>query len=133
MIRQLKIGGAAALALTLASAGVAQALLPPQYYEQARTEARDVITVTIETVAKPAGSFGDCAVTGSVFEVERGTAFKVGQSVTLQVACVVGPDQPPPGPRLWARHDRLLASKRLKAWTNGGVVARDQVELFGRR
>lgn len=129
MIKQLMIGGAAALVL----AGSAQALLPPQYYEQARTEARDVVTLTIESVARPAGPFGDCAVTGAVFEVERGTAFKVGQTVTLQVACRVGPESPPPGPRLWADYGKLTASKRLKAWTNGGAVARDQVELFGRR
>lgn len=129
MIGKLMIGSVLALAV----AGSAQAVLPPQYYEQARTEARDVVTLDIQDVARPAGSFGDCRVTGTVVEVEKGTAFSVGQSATLVVACLVGPDQPPPGPRLWLDYGRLTASKRLKAWTNGGVVARDQVEVFGRR
>jgi len=132
-MRRPTIGGLAALPVILALAGSAHALLPPQYYEQARTDARDVVTITIATVAKPAGPFGECAVSGPVIEVERGTAFQVGQTVTLQVACVVGPETPPPGPRLWAGYEKLTASKRLKAWTNGGAVARDQVELFGRR
>ena len=129
MIGRLMIGGVAALAM----AGSAQALLPPQYYEQARTEAKDIVTIDIASVSKPAGSYGDCAVSGPVIEVERGTAFKVGQTITLSVACIAGPDTPPPGPRLWADYGKLTHSKRLKAWTNGGAIARDQVELFGRR
>jgi|SRR5215217_1075220 len=119
--------------LALAVAGSAKAMLPPQYYEQARTEARDVVTIDIQTVGKPAGAFGDCTVSGPVVEVEKGSAFSVGQTATLAVACLVGPENPPPGPRLWTSYSRLTASKRLKAWTNGGVVARDQVEVFGRR
>lgn len=131
MIGRLTTAG---LAATLAlAAGTAQALLPPQYYEQARTEARDVLTIEINSVGNPSGDYGDCAVSGKVIEVERGSAFKVGQTATLQVACIAGPGTPPPGPRIWQQHDRLTAAKRLKAWTNGGAVARDQVELFGRR
>ncbi|ATQ42299.1 hypothetical protein [Caulobacter mirabilis] len=124
----------AGLAATLAlAAGTAQALLPPQYYEEARTSARDVLTIEISGVGKPSGDYGDCAVSGTVIEVERGSAFKVGQNATLQVACIAGPGSPPPGPRIWHDVSRLNGAKRLKAWTNGGAVARDQVELFGRR
>lgn len=129
MIGRLIIGGAMALAL----AGTAQAMLAPQYYEQARTEARDVFTIDMETVEKPAGSYGECKVSGVVVEVERGTAFKVGQKATLAVSCTVGPDSPPPGPQVWSPYTRLTANKKLKAWTNDGVIARDQVEVFGRR
>ena len=50
MIGRLMIGSVLALAV----AGTAQAMLPPQYYEQARTEARDIVTIDIQTVEKPA-------------------------------------------------------------------------------
>ena len=131
MIGRLTTAGlAATLALT---AGTAHALLPPQYYEEARTSASDVLTIEIGSVGKPGGDYGDCAVSGKVIAVERGSAFKVGQTATLQVACTTGAGQPPVGPRIWHGYDRLTAAKRLKAWTNGGAVARDQVELFGRR
>lgn len=131
MIGRLTTAG---LAATLALVGgTAQALLPPQYYEEARTGAADVLTIEIASVGKPASDFGDCAVSGKVIEVERGSAFKVGQTANLRVACIAGPATPPPGPRIWQGYDRLNAAKRLKAWTTGGAVARDQVELFGRR
>ncbi len=59
----------------------ALALLAPDYYRKARESAPDVVVVKVHAVAGPAhgAGFGDCAVAGTVTEVERGTRYRIAR------------------------------------------------------
>lgn len=121
------------LAATLALAGAPPAAYVVPDFAGARAGARDVIVMAIAEVEKPAGPYGDCKVRGRITAVERGSAFQVGQTTTLRVACLVGPGFPPPGPRLWTDYAPLNDSLMIRAWTDGADVLLDQTEVWGRR
>ena len=79
-----------ALLAVLASAGPALAILPPQFYQQARENAPNVVVLKVKHVGQPPEprGAGVCAVAGTVVKVERGTSYQPGQAITVPVHCV---------------------------------------------
>lgn len=98
---------AAMLLAGLLPGGHALALLAPQYYEAARREAPSVVVIAVRGVAPPAGGYGECGVSGQVRVVERGTAYKAGQIITIAVPCSKPGTQPPIGGTIWRAPDAL--------------------------
>jgi hypothetical protein len=65
------------------------AALPPQYYEEARANAENVVVVRVERVAGLglANGYGECRVTGTVAAVERGTRHSTAERLSIAVPC----------------------------------------------
>ncbi len=123
-----RVGVAAAFAGILGTAP-AFALMPPYVYETARKEAASVIVIAVEKVEVPRKGFGNCAVAGTVKVVERGTAYTVGQAVTLAVSCAVAGATTPIGGIIWQPVEKLKASRFGRAYLDAaGAVAMSQYE-----
>lgn len=132
---RLRIGGVgrpAALvlaALIAGGGGPAAALMPPQVYEAARREATDVIVIAVERVKPPQERYGACTVTGTVRRVERGTAYRVGQRVDIDVPCARPGASPPPGGAIWQLVETLRASRFGRAYLDAaGQLVLSQYE-----
>ncbi|MFG1425655.1 hypothetical protein [Roseixanthobacter glucoisosaccharinicivorans] len=122
--------GIAALMLAGLSAP-AQALLAPQYYEQARKEAASVIVIAVNAVTPPSEGYGACQVNGQVKAVERGAAYAVGQDVTLAVPCRKAGAQPPLGGTIYQDVDALRAAPFGRAYLDAqGALALSQYEML---
>ncbi|MDB5470041.1 MAG: hypothetical protein JWR84_1601 [Caulobacter sp.] len=116
------------LALT---AGAAHAALAPQYYQQARDEAPNVIVLDIAEVGPPAGDAGPCLVSGKVHQVERGTRYRNGQTIAIRVPCKTPKAEIPAGGTIWQDRAALGPGKRARAWLdNAGDLALYQFELL---
>lgn len=120
----------AGLAL-LASATSAHAALAPQYYQQAREEAADVVVIDVRDVgAPPAIGYGECSVSGVVASVERGETYAVGQDITIAVPCR-RPDAPMMvGAVQWKSVEALSAAPAGRAFLNGGALALYQYDIL---
>lgn len=113
----------------------ALALLAPDYYRKARESAPDVVVVKVHAVAGPAhgAGFGDCAVAGTVTEVERGTRYRIGAVLTLSVPCRKAGAQPMPGPVQWTEFDKLRAAPFGRAFLAAdGKLALYQYDLLAK-
>ena len=108
-----------ALAAAL-TATAAQAALAPQYYQQARDQAPNVVVLEITAVTPPAADHGDCKVAARAHQVERGDLYRNGQAFTVSVPCVTPRAQIPAGPVVWQRREDLRAGARARAWMDGG-------------
>lgn len=107
----------------------AAALMPPYVYESARDSAASVIVLTVEKVTPPRRPFGSCVVEGAVAKVERGTAYQVGQKVTLDVPCATPDATPPIGGTIYQPTPALTASKFGRAYLDEtGKVVLSQYE-----
>ena len=103
-----------ALALAIAlTAGAAHAALAPQYYQQARDQAPNVVVLEITGVTPPARDHGDC-------KVARGDLYRNGQAFTLIVPCMTPRAQIPAGPVVWQRREDLKTGVKARAWMDGG-------------
>lgn len=116
------------------SATPALALMPPQYYEQARRDAPSVLIIKVASVEGPGPEgYGTCTVRGVVAKVERGTAYKVGQVVAIGVPCARPGVQPPIGGTIWQGLEALKAAPYGRAWLDaeGKVVLSQYQRLDG--
>ena len=110
-----------ALALAIAlTAGAAHAALAPQYYQQARDQAPNVVVLEITGVTPPARDHGDCKVAAKAHQVERGDLYRNGQAFTLIVPCMTPRAQIPAGPVVWQRREDLKTGVKARAWMDGG-------------
>lgn len=106
----------AALALGL-WATAASAAMAPEVYETARTEAPDVVVIAIAgATPPPTGDYGDCEVTGTVLIVERGSRYRVGDPISLTVACARRDADYPDGGPIYEELTSLLASTYGRAF-----------------
>ncbi|MGU3495512.1 hypothetical protein ACLBXM_15845 [Xanthobacteraceae bacterium A53D] len=126
----LRVAGLATLILA-GTAGSALALLPPQFYEQARASAPNVVVVKVASVRAPADPRGTCAVKSKVLKVERGTLYKAGQTVTIGVPCV-NPGAPPlVGGTIYAEPAALRAAGFGRAYLDAsGTLMQSQYHLL---
>ena len=108
----------------------ALALMAPQYYEQARHQAPNVIVIEVTRVEGPGPEgYGSCSVRGVVAQVERGGAYTPGQTVAIGVPCARAGVQPPIGGTIWQGLDALKAAPYGRAWLDGaGQVVLSQYE-----
>jgi hypothetical protein len=119
-----------ALLLPGAAAGTAQAVLAPEYYEEARRSAVNHLQIAIENVGAPADGMGACAVAGSVVRVFRG-GLKAGEPIVFTVACYHY-GSIPDGATLWTDYRALSRARYLEAFMTGDTPPRvmlDQVEI----
>ncbi|MBB6308508.1 hypothetical protein [Xanthobacter tagetidis] len=120
----------AALATVLGT-DAALALMPPYVYESARNNAASVLVIAVEKVTPPKREFGNCAVEGTVRTVERGTAYKVGENVTIDVPCATPDALPPIGGTIYQNVPDLKASKFGRAYLDAnGKIVLSQYELL---
>lgn len=121
----------AALVLAAATATPALAALAPQYYQQARDNAPNVIVFDVVDVTTPDEAAGDCLVAAKVIRAERGTQYKAGEELVLVVPCRK-PDAPvKSGPTVWQDMDALVRSAHGKAYLGeDGALVLDQYELY---
>jgi len=115
----------------LAFAAPAFAALPPQYYQQARDNAADVVVIDVREVGSPpAQGYGDCAVSGTVAAVERGETYAVGDEITLAVPCMLPDARVPIGGVQWKGVEALRAAPAGRAFLNNGALALYQYEIL---
>ena len=119
--------------LVLAAGGLwsqgASALMPPYVYESARDNAASVVVLSVEKVTVPRRSFGSCTVDGTVERVERGTAYQVGQKISIGVPCARPEALPPIGGTIYQDTRTLTASKFGRAYLDAeGKVTLSQYE-----
>lgn len=109
----------------------AQALLAPQYYEQARKEAASVIVIAVTAVTPPSEGYGACQVKGQVQAVERGATYAAGQDVVLAVPCRKADAQPPLGGTIYQDVNLLSAMPFGRAYLDAqGALALSQYEML---
>ncbi|MFG1343573.1 hypothetical protein V5F59_01655 [Xanthobacter autotrophicus DSM 431] len=110
-------------------AGPALALMPPYVYETARREAKSIIVIEVSKVDTPRREFGTCTVAGTVKVVERGEAFRPGQTVQLAVPCERQGASPPLGGTIYQQMEKLAQSRFGRAWLDAeGKVVVSQYE-----
>jgi hypothetical protein len=103
--------------------------MPPYVYEAARRDAASVIVIAVQKVTPPRESFGACTVAGTVARVERGTAYKPGQAVSITVPCAGPGASPPLGGTIWQPVDTLAKSRFGRAYLDAaGQVVLSQYE-----
>lgn len=116
-----------------AIAGPAFAALAPQYYEEARRNAPEIVVVRVERVEEP-GLFrdhGDCTVIGKISAVERGRAYRVGSPARITVPCMRPGANIPAGGTQWQNMARLKAAKSGRAFmTEPGRLALYQYDIL---
>lgn len=126
----------ASILLALALLGLtppAHAALAPEYYEQARAEAADVVVIDVADVGGPPflRGYGFCSVEGVVSAVERGARYTVGEEITLSVPCMRPHAEPPAGPTIWQDYKTLRDAPAGRAFLNDGRLARSQYDALG--
>jgi hypothetical protein len=120
----------AALALT-ALATPACAALAPQYYQEAREKAPNVVVFDVLGVATPRGEAGNCMVTGKVIRAERGTKYKPGDDLLIAVPCRSPRAPVRVGATVWQDMEALVRSAHGKAYLDdAGRLALDQYQLY---
>lgn len=127
-------GLASGLVIGLLCATPAYAALAPQYYEQARESAPNVIVFDVVRVTPPEAPSGDCLVEGKVIRSERGDRYVTGGTVTIEVPCMKPRAPVKSGPTVWQDMDALVRSAHGKAWLDdSGHLVLDQYQLFDLR
>lgn len=110
--------------------GAAQAVLAPEYYEEARRSAPSHLQIAVEDVSGPSGGMGDCMVEGEVVRVFKGD-LSSGVKLTFAVSCYDYGDIPN-GATLWTDYDALSEAKYVEAFMSADAPPRivlDQVEI----
>lgn len=121
----------AMLALTAAMATPAMAALAPQYYQQARDNAPNVIVFDVVDVTTPDEAAGDCLVTAKVIRAERGDQYKAGDKLVIAVPCRAANATVRSGPTVWQDRDALVRSAHGKAYLGeDGTLVLDQYQLY---
>ena len=106
--------------LLLVSTLPSRALMAPEYYAQARSQASYHIQVRILSVNGPAKTPGECAITGEVVRIFRDTpgSLKQGMRLAFTVSCRKAGDQMIVGGTLWQDYDDLLRAEYLEVFLN---------------
>lgn len=123
-------------ALTIAFAGVAEAALAPQYYEEARNTADSVIVMRVDGVRQIPRSkgFGDCQVYGRISVVERGERYAAGDRISINVPCRRPRADVPASGVLYENANELSLSRWGRAWlTPEGELALYQYDILAER
>lgn len=118
--------------LSLLLAAPAAAMMAPEYYQQARDEAPNVIVIAVHEVEPAKDDMGSCIVHGIVATVDRGTKYAVGDDVAIAVDCL-GPKATdvPVGGTIWQDMPTLVKSHRGRAWLDDdGQIMLSQYELL---
>lgn len=118
---------AAALALTPLPA---LAMLAPQYYQQARDEAPDVIVVRVVAAVFPDTPTGICRLATRVTAVERGQTYWVGQGVVIPVHCRRGNAEIPAGGTIWTDMNAISPGVNARVFMKDGAPALDAFDLL---
>ncbi len=108
----------------------ASAMMPPYVYEDARTNAADIVVIEVQSVTTPI-TFGECEVRGVVHGVERGTRYEVGNPITLAVDCLTdwGSEGPITGGTIWQDSEEMKSSAYGRAFLDEtGAVSYSQYE-----
>lgn len=119
-----------ALALT-ALATPACAALAPQYYQEARDKAPNVLVFDVLRVATPRGAAGNCMVTAKVIRAERGEKYKTGDELVIVVPCRTPRAPVRVGGTVWQDMEALVRSAHGKAYLDEhGALVLDQYQLY---
>lgn len=96
----------------------ADAVLPPQVYEQARQSAALHLQVLVRAMTPPAATPGLCAVQGEVARVlrDRTGGWAAGRALTFDLACTRPEDTPVPGPQLWLPLEEIRPGRFVDAY-----------------
>lgn len=111
--------------------------LPPYVFEEARANAAEHVQLEVIRIGQVRsrgeghrGVQGECPVEGRVARVFRGR-LKVGDTVTLAVACASRDADIPAGGTIWTDLDRLRTARAMEAFLDragdGYEVVRDQI------
>lgn len=113
-------------------AAPAFAALPPQYYEQARRDAADIVVIEVREVAPPPSTqgFGACTVTGRVIGVLRGATYQQGAEIQIDVPCMHQGARVPIGGVLYKPFEALRQAPYGRAYLNDGALALYQYEML---
>jgi hypothetical protein len=113
---------------------VAEAVMPPWVYQQAREQATYHVQVKVTRVDSPAKTPGECQTTGEVVRIFRDRSGELRLRTTLgfSVSCMRPGDPMVVGGTLWTDHDRLKQAKYLDAFLNR-VERRFQIALWQSR
>jgi hypothetical protein len=113
---------------------VAEAVMPPWVYQQAREQATYHVQVKVTRVDSPAMTPGECETTGEVVRIFRDRSGELRRGTTLgfSVSCLRPGDRPVVGGTLWTNHDSLKQAKYLEAFLNR-VERRYQIALWQSR
>jgi hypothetical protein len=125
----LHLAVAVMMAATLA--GPADAVLAPEYYEEARRTAPNHVQIELKSVAGPDGGLGACAVEGVVIRSFRGT-LAPDEAISFAVSCY-DYGEIPAGGTLWTDYDALKVARYLEAFMSDDRPPRillDQVEII---
>ena len=119
----------ALLALALGAAGLANAVLPPQAYLDARRGAALHLQLKVQRVTlRPADEA--CRVEGRIVKVFRGDAHS-GTRIAIDAPCRFPGVAPMPGPVLWFQPGDLRKGQVLEGFLNGSAdrpsIARSQL------
>jgi hypothetical protein len=109
------------------------AALPPQYYEEARANAENVLVVRVERVAGLPfmRGYGDCRVSGVVETVERGSRHRTGETIQISVPCMRQNAQIPASGVQYEQVSELRRSHWGRAWLNAnGELALYQYDIL---
>lgn len=119
------------LAIALLAAPMpALAMMAPQYYQQARDQAPDVIVVRVVAVVLPGTPTGLCRLATRVTAVERGQAYQVGQGVVIPVHCRRGNAEIPAGGTIWTNMNALRPGVNARVFMKDGAPALDAFDLL---
>ena len=112
---------------------VAEAVMPPWVYQQAREQATYHVQVKVTRVDSPAMTPGECETTGKVVRVfrDRSDELPLG-TLAFSVSCMRPGDRIVVGGTLWTDHDRLKQARYLEAFLNR-VERRYQIALWQSR
>lgn len=102
--------------------GIAQAMMPPWVYEEARAEAPYHVQIAIEAVKAPAKTPGNCEVSGKVVRIFRDTAGTLSddQHVTFPIACIRSDSEVYPGPAIWTSIKDLVDASYIEVYLVDG-------------
>ena len=113
---------------------VAEAVMPPWVYQQAREQATYHVQVKVTRGDSPAKTPGECETTGEVVRIfrDRSGELRLGTTVGFSVSCMRPGDPMVVGGTLWTDHDRLKQAKYLEVFLNR-VERRYQIALWQSR
>lgn len=100
--------------------GIAHALMPPEVYRKARTDAAFHVQLAITKVDAPRQGPGGCLVEGQVLRIFKNQGDKLAkdESISFPVACRREGDTVPIGGTLWLDTGALEKADYLEVYLN---------------
>jgi hypothetical protein len=99
---------------------MADAVLPPKVYEQARELATYHVQVKVVRVAPPPTTPGECQLTGEVVRVfrDKSATLTMWTRLEFMVSCIRRGDTPLIGGTLWTDLGELMKARYLEVFLN---------------